>query len=104
MTNAADDLQVRKRRREARERRKQEIEDLRILLAQPEGRRFVARMLRVTRVFHDSFTGNSATFYNEGRRAVGTEIMADVARADPDQFASLLREQVSREDEEQSND
>lgn len=98
MGNAADEKEVRRAQREARERRDRELEDVRALMATDEGRRFMARLLRITRVLHDSFTGNSTTFYNEGRRAVGSTVMADISRADPDGFVRLLKDEIERED------
>lgn len=39
-----------------------------------EGRWFFMRMLQLTGWEAKSFTGNSQTFYNEGRRAIGIEL------------------------------
>lgn len=44
------------------------------IMATKEGRWFYIRILQLTGYEAKSFTGNSQTFYNEGRRAVGIEM------------------------------
>lgn len=50
--------------------RKRDDEAYRFLLQSTEGRWFLARLLKAEGIHAGSFTGNSSTFYNEGRRAV----------------------------------
>lgn len=50
------------------------------LLKSEDGRWFLMRLLDATKVNSMCFTGNSKTFYNEGRRDVGLNILADVAK------------------------
>lgn len=49
------------------------------LLSTKSGRWFLMRLLDATNVHSKCFTGNSKTFYNEGRRDVGLSILADIA-------------------------
>lgn len=49
------------------------------LLSTKSGRWFLMRLLDATKVNSICFTGNSKTFYNEGRRDVGLSILADIA-------------------------
>ena len=51
--------------------RKTEAEDLKWLMSGPRGRRIVFRFLLRSGLWHSSFTGNSETFYREGRREMG---------------------------------
>lgn len=58
---------------------KQKMEDMdkaayKKIMATKEGRWFYIRILQLTGYEAKSFTGNSQTFYNEGRRAVGIEM------------------------------
>ena len=55
-------------------------EALTALLKSKDGRWFLMRLLDATKVNAMCFTGNSKTFYNEGRRDVGLSILADVAK------------------------
>lgn len=58
--------------------RKKDAEALNELLASPSGRWFLMRMFDKTKLVSNSFTGNSSTFYNEGRRSVGVELMNEI--------------------------
>ena len=45
-----------------------------------DGRWFIARLLKNEGLTTSAFTGNSATFYNEGRRSVVVDIYANIKR------------------------
>lgn len=45
--------------------------------------------------FGASYTGNSETFFREGRRAVGIELMADLQSLVPDLFIKMLSEDAT---------
>lgn len=49
------------------------------MLGDERGRWFIQRLLDRARTTSKCFTGNSTTFYNEGRRDVGLEVLASVA-------------------------
>lgn len=70
---------------QAQMRRKDE-EALRDLLDSPSGRWFLMRMFDKTKLISNSFTGNSSTFFNEGRRAVGVELMNEITCLGLDAF------------------
>lgn len=46
-----------------------------VFLGSPAGRRVLSYLLNESGVFETSFTGNSRTFYNEGKRDIGLDIM-----------------------------
>ena len=48
------------------------------LLKNKEGRWFLMRLLDATGINANSFTGNSTTFFNEGKRQVGLELLARI--------------------------
>ena len=48
------------------------------LLKNKEGRWFLTRLLDATGINANSFTGNSHTFFNEGKRQVGLELLARI--------------------------
>lgn len=50
------------------------------LLNDERGRWFINRLLDKTCVVAKCFTGNSTTFYNEGRRDVGLGVVASIAQ------------------------
>lgn len=73
-------------------KRKLEKEDLAKVLETPEGLRFLWRVLEIAGIYRTTFTGNSYSFFNEGRRSVGLEIKADLLEIDPDHEGKMSRE------------
>ena len=61
-----------------KEQARRDKEALLDLLVSESGRWFLMRMLDVTKVNSMCFTGNSKTFYNEGRRDVGLGIIKSI--------------------------
>lgn len=59
--------------------RRRDEEALMELLLTPSGRWFLMRLLDATKVNAPCFTGNSQTFYNEGRREVGLMLLNNIA-------------------------
>ena len=51
---------------------------LQTLLETEEGRWFIARLLKNEGLHSSGFTGNSGTFYNEGRRSVAVDIYTNI--------------------------
>lgn len=76
----------------AERRRKQEIEDFKWLLAHKQGRRIAWRLLSKAGVFRTSMTGNSQTFFNEGRRDMGLWVLAEINEVSPDSYVQMLKE------------
>lgn len=66
--------------------------DLNKIMTIPEGRRFLWYALGLGGVYTSSFTGNSETFYLEGRRSVSLNLIADLNEADPRHYIKLLQE------------
>lgn len=78
---------------EAREHdREQEEEDMRWVMAQPQGRRLMSRILGLCGVYRSSYTGNSETFFREGMRNIGLILVADMQTLTPGDFVKLLQE------------
>jgi hypothetical protein len=73
--------------------RRQEVDDLKWLMAHKQGRRFVTRLLEKAGIYRTSFTGNSETFFREGMRNVGLFVLSEVMEITPEQFALMLKEQ-----------
>jgi hypothetical protein len=95
--NAAEEAQVKDRRRKDERVRDIELADMKKIMATREGRRFVWRLLDRAGVFRTSFTGNSTTFFNEGMRNMGLMVIGDVMAACADQYVVMMNE--SKEDE-----
>lgn len=90
--NAADEENVRTRKRKDESIRDRELADLKLVMDSLEGRRFVWRLLDKAGVFRTSFTGNSTTFFNEGMRNMGLVVLADVHEACAEQYIQMMTE------------
>ena len=76
-------------------KRERELNDIKKLVSLVEGRRFLWRILSEAGIYRNSFTGNSTTFYAEGRRSVGLFILEELMRAKPEAFAQMQQEYYS---------
>jgi len=72
--------------------REYELEDVKAFMSTEVGRRFVARLMDIAGIHRCSFTGNSTTFFNEGKREVGIRVFADIQIACPEQYTKMLDE------------
>jgi hypothetical protein len=73
-------------------RRAQEIEDFKWLMSHKQGRRIVWRILEQAGVYRQTFTGNSETFFREGKRSIGLFVLAEVHEVSADAYVSMLKE------------
>lgn len=87
--DAGDRAHVSERQKKRRLRAEQADADLLWLMNQREGRRFMWRLLQSCHLYETSFTGTSATFFREGERNVGLQVLADITRLCPDLYARM---------------
>lgn len=81
-----------------RMRRLSDDRSLEAVLSTPEGRAFIWRVIaEICGIFRQSYTGNSETFFNEGRRAVGAQLLGEVRRLQPELYLRMVVDQ-ERED------
>lgn len=78
---------------EARLNAEQFEKDFNWLMDNPAGRRLMSGWLKDTGIYEKSYTGNSETFYNEGRRGFGLELLGKVNTLCPTNFITMLGEQ-----------
>ena len=76
--------------------RQDELRDLSCVMQNARGRRLVWRFLESAMVFRTTFTGNSTTFFNEGRRALGLELLADIQEVAGDEYQLMVKEAKDR--------
>jgi len=98
-----DDTPQAKRRRKVISKlaRSRELDDLRYLMADFRGRRFVRRLLEASRAQETTFTGELAgTSFNEGMRSVGIFVLDEIKEADFDGYIKMLGEANKKEMEE----
>ncbi len=76
-----------------KERRQQEINDIRTVLSNISGRRFVWRLLETCRTFNTIFSRETSVMsYNSGQQDVGHFVMSEIAEADENLLLKLMRE------------
>jgi hypothetical protein len=75
------------------------------LMKTPEGRRIMNRILTTSGFESLCMTGNSYTFFNDGRRSVGQPFYQSVLNLCPHAFIEMLKEAKSevKETEELTN-
>ena len=76
--------------------RQEELRDVAWVMADTRGRRLMWRLLEICSVFRTTFTGNSPTFFNEGKRSVALELLADVEEGADDQYQKMKQEARER--------
>lgn len=77
---------------------RQHENDVRALMQDPRFRRFAWHLVStVCNVHGTTFTGNSQTFWEEGRRSVGVEMMLEIRGLDPLGWGKTVVEQVTEE-------
>jgi hypothetical protein len=88
-----ENTKIEERRKRYRDR---EIGDIRKILALPEGRRFMWRIMEFAGPTRLSFSQNDrTTAFNEGRREVGLFLLKDIMEVKPEAFIQMQREHIS---------
>lgn len=73
-----------------KEQLKQLQHDYNAVLATPEGERLIYHIIAMCGVFNSSFTGNSETFFREGKRSIGLKVMSEIETHAQPKLANLL--------------
>ena len=68
------------------------LDDIRNVAVSGAGRRVLFHVLGMGNIYGSCFTGNSETFFNEGRRAVALELLDLINDADPNLYIKLQQE------------
>lgn len=72
-------------------------DDLRSALGDPAMRRVLVWVLQLTGVYAPSYTGGDGTYYREGKRSVGLQLIAGLTDVDPMAYVELLRDTVAQQ-------
>lgn len=96
--NAADSEQVAESVKKARLKRENELADLAKILAIPEGRRVLWRLMSKCKVFGSIWEPSARIHYNSGLQDFGHFIMAEIAEADEESLFTMMRENMKKED------
>lgn len=75
---------------EEQQKEKQLGNDYRAVMNTPEGQRLLRHIVGHCGIYNQSFTGNSETFFREGKRNIGLKILKEVEVYVPDKMGDLL--------------
>jgi hypothetical protein len=81
-----------KQKNESADSSLQLLDDLRCVAGTPAGKRLLFAVLSMGNIYSSTFTGNSETFFLEGRRAVALELLSLMNEADPTMYVKILQE------------
>ena len=90
--DVGDEASVGKRKTKNQLRIERERQEMHKLLQTRWGRNILWRLLNATGVYKISFTGNSETFFKEGRRSVGLSILDMIFDADIKAYGLMQEE------------
>ena len=89
------DDEVQQPRRDAQKLARQvEANDWKWQMSTKQGRRVVWRLLGEAGVFRSSFTGNSETFFREGKRALGLHMLEQIQTHCAETFGLMQQEAI----------
>lgn len=94
--NAANPVEVKGREKKERNEQEQYLEDVRDVLSAPAGRRVLWNIIETTQPMSEAFTGNSTTFYNEGRQSIGRALLNMLLDHFPERYLEMKQEADER--------
>ncbi len=77
-------------------------DDFKWIMSNKRGRRIVWHLLDLAGVYRSSFTGNSETFFREGQRNIGLQILALIHAHTPELYYVMHNEQSDHERDERT--
>lgn len=69
------------------------------VVATPEGRTLIWAILSQTKIYDETFSGNSADIFEKGRRSVGLWLISQMTDIDPTIYPRMLLDVARREQE-----
>lgn len=90
--NAADEKQIEVKAKEHKNEHDQLIADYKEILKTPSGYRYFKHFFKRGGMLGTSMTGNSWTFFNEGRRDCIDRVWGELTEADPNSAAKIFIE------------
>lgn len=95
--DAGDPAHVKRKKTRAQIKREGESEDIKQVLETQSGRNYVWKLLTSCGIYKSSFTGNSTTFFNEGKRSIGLEMLEDILATVPNAYAKMSAENNNKD-------
>lgn len=96
--NAADEGQVNNAKIKKQLLDDRNHNDLKFILDSEQGRRFLWRILGNCGVFKTSFVTSSEIYFNEGKRSIGLQILAEIMDCDPNAYLKMITNKDDKDD------
>jgi hypothetical protein len=90
--NAGDEQQVKEARRKEKYIRKNELADVREVLAIPAGRRLLWRLMKHCKVWESVWHPSALIHYNSGQQDVGHFLLTEISEAQPTALVDMIIE------------
>lgn len=104
MVNLADKKQIKKAGQKEKDLRRQQMNDLRTVLSNASGRRFMWRVLERCQTFSSVFSKEPTTMaYMSGQQDLGHFIISEVTQADENLFIKLMKDNLKDKGEPDDN-
>lgn len=81
------------RKNDAKLARQVEANDWKWLMSSKQGRRVMWRLIAEAGVYRTSFTGNSETFFKEGKRSFGLFLISEITSHCPEGYVQMMTEE-----------
>ena len=89
--NSADQSQVKEAERKNRDKRKQQVLDLKEILSTEAGKRFMWRLVGKSNVFSSVWENSAKIHYNAGQQDFGHFLMSEWMEADSESFIQMMK-------------
>lgn len=93
VANIADEKTVKRAERKEKDLRLQQLNDIRTVLNNASGRRFVWRLLEKCKVFGSVYSKDqSMVYFNAGQQDLGHFLMAEITEADQHLLIKMMKD------------
>jgi len=93
----SDEKEVKRAERKEKDLRKQELNDIRTVLSNASGRRFLWRILSKCNTFNSVYTKDeNRVFYNSGQQDIGHFLMAEVVETDENLLLKMMKDNQTK--------
>lgn len=101
MSDLSVSVKPKKQKAFLKKQREEELEDLKVVVSTPAGKRFVWKYLEFCGVFRLSFDSNDShvSAFNEGRRNVGLALLSDMSEGSPEILLELLKNRTQTKED-----
>lgn len=91
--NAADESQIKYAQAKEKIQADKQHNDIKFILATEQGRRFLWELLASCGVYTQSAADSGSwTYFREGKRSIGLQVLTQITDADPDSYLKMIKE------------